>query len=218
MNSKLKQTLEVLMLNDVDQINQEIVKHQYLVLSKIYHPDSTKISKFKNGEKFIELSEAFEYASNNIDFINQYLEESKVKKNKSSDFYDYFGLNDTHKNTKKSNFEQKNSHANNQQNQYEKKNHIYIIPLTIAILMFIAILPMPYGYYIFLRIATFITGIFIINYIYNKYQSTTKDLIIIVIVIILWNPIITVPFGRELWIIFDIAGMIYFGYLSYMIK
>jgi len=80
--------------------------------------------------------------------------------------------------------------------------------LIAAGLLFLGILELPYGYYIFLRIV-----ICIISCItaYLSYESEKKSLIwIFGIIAILFNPIVPIYLDKDVWVIIDfIVGIIF---------
>ena len=76
-----------------------------------------------------------------------------------------------------------------------------------AALIGLAILPLPYGYYTFLRIA--ITGIS--AYLaYLRKHNKDRRFYILVAIAILFNPLIPIHFPREIWMPIDIILAIYF--------
>ena len=76
-----------------------------------------------------------------------------------------------------------------------------------AALIGLAILPLPYGYYTFLRIA--ITGISVYLAYLQKHNKDRRFYILVAIAI-LFNPIIPIHFPREIWMPIDIILAIYF--------
>ena len=76
-----------------------------------------------------------------------------------------------------------------------------------AALIGLAILPLPYGYYTFLRIA--ITGISA-YLVYLRKDNKDKSFYVIIAIAILFNPLIPIHLPREVWIPIDIILAIYF--------
>ena len=76
-----------------------------------------------------------------------------------------------------------------------------------AALIGLAILPLPYGYYTFLRIA--ITGISA-YLVYLRKDNKDKSFYVLIAIAILFNPLIPIHFPREVWIPIDIILAIYF--------
>lgn len=89
--------------------------------------------------------------------------------------------------------------------------------LLVAALSLLALAPMPYGYYIFLRIA--VTGCAGMT-AYLKYQAGDRNLLLwaCVAVAILFNPVISIHLTREIWMVFNIFVAGLFGYLFLKIK
>ena len=83
-------------------------------------------------------------------------------------------------------------------------------PLLIAcLLLLIAIAPMPYGYYQFLRIAiTIVAGITAYN-LFEKKQNNW--LIAFVLIMILYNPIIVIHLDKAIWKPINIVTAVFFG-------
>ena len=76
-----------------------------------------------------------------------------------------------------------------------------------AALIGLAILPLPYGYYTFLRIA--ITGISA-YLVYLRKDNKDKSFYVLIAIAILFNPLIPIHLPREIWIPIDIILAIYF--------
>jgi len=76
-----------------------------------------------------------------------------------------------------------------------------------AALIGLAILPLPYGYYTFLRLA--VTGIS--AYLaYLQKENKDKSFYLLIAIAILFNPLIPIHLPREVWIPIDIILAIYF--------
>lgn len=87
-------------------------------------------------------------------------------------------------------------------------------PTLIAIgLLLIALVPMPYGYYTFVRICICLYSVFLA---YKSWEEKTDIWMWIFIVLaILFNPILPIYFGRGLWALIDlITAGIFFASLS----
>ena len=83
-----------------------------------------------------------------------------------------------------------------------------IIRYVASIILFIGTFKMPYGYYRFVRITTFITaGVFL--YLSYK-QKNELWLTIFGVLLILFNPIYPISFDKTTWAIIDVlsAGFI----------
>lgn len=88
--------------------------------------------------------------------------------------------------------------------------------LVACALLLIAVMPMPYGYYQFLRIA--ITLVVSINAfeLYNKNKSTL--LVMFVSIIILYNPIIPVHLSKETWMPINLLTAVFLGVFAFVHK
>lgn len=87
----------------------------------------------------------------------------------------------------------------------------YLIVIALSLL---ALAPMPYGYYIFLRIA--VTACAAMT-AYLKYQMSDRSLLVWVCVgvAILFNPIIPIHLTRGIWMVINVAVAALFGFLLY---
>jgi hypothetical protein len=77
-----------------------------------------------------------------------------------------------------------------------------LIKIVLAILFFICLLDMPYGYFQFVRLAGFV------GFIYLAYQANEnknqQGMILFVCLAILFQPFMKISLGRTLWNIVDI--------------
>lgn len=82
--------------------------------------------------------------------------------------------------------------------------------LLACILLLIAVAPMPYGYYEFLRIS--ITIIASIN-TYNLYNNNNNKIFLytFISIIILYNPIIPVHLSKTIWTPINLITTAFFG-------
>jgi len=78
---------------------------------------------------------------------------------------------------------------------------LYLLP---AILLIVALLPLPYGYYQILRLVVTITAGYIAFFEYSKHNELNRVVVAFGIIALLFNPIITVHLTRELWAITDL--------------
>jgi len=80
----------------------------------------------------------------------------------------------------------------------------------VAILILIAALPVPYGYYQFIRYAAPAGIIFILINGWQGFDSLNKA--ILLLIVLLFNPIEQFNLGRSLWIVADLvcAGYLWF--------
>ena len=74
--------------------------------------------------------------------------------------------------------------------------------------LLMAIFPLPYGYYVLLRIVVTIAAAYMVyvSYIFNK----RRLLYIFGVIAILFNPVIKVPLDKSIWILVDIITAITF--------
>ena len=83
----------------------------------------------------------------------------------------------------------------------------------LAILLFLCLADMPYGYYQFVRFAA---AAFFAYAAYTEKESGRKDLVLVFIVLaVLFQPFFKITLGRTLWNIVDvIVGLGLLGYGS----
>jgi len=91
-----------------------------------------------------------------------------------------------------------------------------ILSIFIALLLFLCLSDMPYGYYQFVR---FVTAVFFAFSAYYENEKGKNELaIVFVILALLFQPFFKVALGRELWNLVDvIVGIGLLGY-SYFRK
>ena len=71
-----------------------------------------------------------------------------------------------------------------------------------AIILLLCILPMPYGFFIIVRVVTTIISAFLA---YNYYQQKKQELAITFgVIAVLFQPFIKIALGREIWLIVDV--------------
>ena len=88
--------------------------------------------------------------------------------------------------------------------------------LILIILLLLAILTLPYGYYILFR---FIVCVGVIRELFLAPSNNTDTTISLVAIAVLYNPIIKMALGRPIWTIVNIITALYFiFYLSKKIK
>lgn len=87
--------------------------------------------------------------------------------------------------------------------------------ITCCILLGLAIFPMPYGFYQFLRLA--ICGI-MAYYIIKEYLQVSKLNIISCMIVLLYNPLFPVYFSKDIWQILNVLTAIYLYHLICNIK
>lgn len=69
----IKKYIELLELPQEEQLNLEIIKNQYRLLYKKYHPEFTESKEFIDEKKLKEITEAYLYLKDNIDYVNNLL-------------------------------------------------------------------------------------------------------------------------------------------------
>lgn len=90
------------------------------------------------------------------------------------------------------------------------------IKIILAILFFICLADLPYGYYQFVRFVALI-GFAILAYLANEMQNKT-EMIIYICLAILFQPLFKISLGRELWNIVDVltgVGLIVSLFIKY---
>ena len=87
-----------------------------------------------------------------------------------------------------------------------------LVLIFLIILLLIALLPLPYGYYILLRFAVCFGLIYeiITNPILNR-----DTIFIFIAIAVLYNPIIKMPLGKPIWMIVNVLTATYFAYQLY---
>lgn len=82
-------------------------------------------------------------------------------------------------------------------------NLINILKCALAILLFVCLLDLPYGYYQLVRFIALI-GFCILAYDSNN-KGNKKEVIIFLSLAILFQPLIKIALGREIWNIVDLV-------------
>ena len=82
-----------------------------------------------------------------------------------------------------------------------------IIKITLAILLLLCLLNMPYGFYQFVRFLSLI-GFGILAY-QSKEKENKTELIIFISLALLFQPFFKIALGRTLWNIVDVITAIY---------
>jgi len=82
------------------------------------------------------------------------------------------------------------------------KNSVALIKTALAILFFLCLLDMPYGYYQFVRFVALI-GFGILAYKANE-QNEKTEMIIYGSLALLFQPFFIIALGREIWNIVDV--------------
>ena len=77
-----------------------------------------------------------------------------------------------------------------------------IVKIGLAVLLFICLLDMPYGYYQFVRVAA--TSVFVLFAIQSYNLKSNAMILIYVILAILFQPFEKIALGREVWNVVDV--------------
>jgi hypothetical protein len=77
-----------------------------------------------------------------------------------------------------------------------------IVKIGLAVLLFICLFDMPYGYYQFVRVAA--TLVFVLFAIQSYNLKSNAMILIYVILAILFQPFEKIALGREVWNILDV--------------
>lgn len=77
------------------------------------------------------------------------------------------------------------------------------IPRIAILLLLLALLPMPYGYYTLLRVVVFGAAIFAA--LASREEGITDWVVVWSIVAALFNPVVPLSLGRAVWTFVDIA-------------
>ncbi|MCV9944917.1 DUF6804 family protein [Rhizobium sp. BT-175] len=82
------------------------------------------------------------------------------------------------------------------------RNNLILVPVA---LLFVALLPLPYGYYIFLRLVIAASAAYLAWQDYKKQNAFNGWSLILSMVALLFNPLIPVYLDRGSWFIIDLA-------------
>jgi hypothetical protein len=77
-----------------------------------------------------------------------------------------------------------------------------LVGFAASILLALAVLPLPYGYYRFLRLA--VTAAACVLAYYSQQKGKEVWMLAFVAAALLFNPVIRVPLEREVWAIFNV--------------
>ena len=78
-----------------------------------------------------------------------------------------------------------------------------LIKITLAILFFLCLLKMPYGFYQLVRFAALV-GFAILAYMANQNNKQT-EMIVYVVLALLFQPFVKIALGRQIWNILDVV-------------
>ncbi|MBC7749547.1 MAG: hypothetical protein H7Z76_13405 [Methylotenera sp.] len=77
-----------------------------------------------------------------------------------------------------------------------------IIKTALAILFFLCLLPMPYGFYQLVRFAAMVGFVILAYHAHEEQQDRAS--IIYVVLALLFQPLFKIPLGRSLWNVVDV--------------
>ncbi|SOE17227.1 hypothetical protein SAMN05877838_2122 [Hoeflea halophila] len=93
-------------------------------------------------------------------------------------------------------------------------NHSRFYLLIPSALLILAVLPMPYGFYTFLRIAVTLAAVIAAYVIYQASQSLRWEVVVMGLVAILFNPVFQVSLSRTIWLPIDLLCAALFFYVA----
>lgn len=86
------------------------------------------------------------------------------------------------------------------------------IALALSAAMIMAILPLPYGFYTLLRVATFVASIYFAIQLWERERFIAYGL---AFAALLFNPIWPVGLSRDIWAVFNMAGACLFATVAW---
>lgn len=85
-----------------------------------------------------------------------------------------------------------------------RKFYLTLASVCTAIVLILALLPWPYGYYQFLRLIVAVSGAFLAA---SAYRSGERWLVVgLVSAVLIFNPLIPLHLEREQWAVLNLAG------------
>jgi hypothetical protein len=92
------------------------------------------------------------------------------------------------------------------------------IPTLISIVMLFSGIPefVPYGYYTLLRLVVCGTSIYIVYFSFEKEKKVIGSISILFAFI--FNPIIPIHFGKEVWVLIDIIAALFYGVTIFILR
>lgn len=87
----------------------------------------------------------------------------------------------------------------------------FILP---SILLLIALAPLPYGYYYILKFAICIASVMELVELNDKNNNNSNLMIAFGFLIVLYNPLISIPIGKSIWTVVNILTILFFIYYS----
>jgi len=81
--------------------------------------------------------------------------------------------------------------------------------ITSIILLLLAVFPLPYGYYMLLRLVVCLTAGFLVWFSFRANKMTWVW--IMGFIALICNPVVPIHFAREIWIAIDLIVAVIFG-------
>lgn len=88
-----------------------------------------------------------------------------------------------------------------------RSNPLILLP---AAMLLLALAPLPYGYYTFLRLVVTVGAVGLGWIEYQQSHRLTVWVVLFGLIALLFNPLIPVHLNREAWAVVDIIGAIVF--------
>ena len=82
-----------------------------------------------------------------------------------------------------------------------------------SVMLLVAVLPLPYGFYTLLRIVVTASAVFAAYYFFKE-GGDSQSGIILALIALLFNPLIPIHLDKVIWIPIDIGTAIYMYILS----
>lgn len=96
------------------------------------------------------------------------------------------------------------------------KKNLWLISAILAVALLLGCFPWEYGYYRFVRIVVFIGSVLAI--VGNKEEGFAWRNLLLGLFAILFNPILPILMTREIWIVVDAVGAVWFAYCVYVFR
>ena len=90
------------------------------------------------------------------------------------------------------------------------------IATIVGFLLLIAIIPLPYGYYTFLRLMVFGGGLFLAYQLYEQRLHSWS--VVMAVLAVLFNPLIPFYLSREAWLPIDLVSAFLLFYVGHHVS
>jgi len=97
----------------------------------------------------------------------------------------------------------------------ENNNLIWILPV---LMLLVALLHLPYGYYTLLRMVVAICGGYLAYLEYVRNNSISLLVVLFSLVVIIFNPLIPIYFSKSIWIVIDSLTAFIFGFHGFIYR